>query len=377
MFRAEKTLIAIAVASLATYANANDLQVNGFMNATLGVSTNDEVEVDGYDESMSATNNSVVGLQFFKQVNDSTSATVQLVARGAESFGTEAAWAYITYSSDENTDVRVGRLRTPFYHYSDFLEVGYAYNWVTPSSIIYLKNGLSSLNGADITRRFNFGSVDGFVQAYTGRHEGNMTLGPDNYTADVPLSGIIVSANTGDFTGRLSFHQGTVSLDLDPSGTRGLDQYLGGAIGAESFNLIPGLVSSDFEIDHSDTSYFQASIAYENGTTSFITEFTKLEHETAALNDNFSFMVGGAQRLGETTIYLTYIATEDSLDDGATGLFQANAENKENSIILGARYDYDAGTAFKLEAERHDEELKFGQEGSMGIIYRAGFSLAF
>lgn len=204
-----------------------------------------------------------------------------------------------------------------------------------------------------------------------------MTLGPDNYTADVPLSGIIVSANTGDFTGRLSFHQGTVSLDLDPSGTRGLDQYLGGAIGAESFNLIPGLVSSDFEIDHSDTSYFQASIAYENGTTSFITEFTKLEHETAALNDNFSFMVGGAQRLGETTIYLTYIATEDSLDDGATGLFQANAENKENSIILGARYDYDAGTAFKLEAERHDEELKFGQEGSMGIIYRAGFSLAF
>jgi hypothetical protein len=377
MFRAEKTLIAIAVASLATYANANDLQVNGFMNATLGVSTNDEVEVDGYDESMSATNNSVVGLQFFKQVNDSTSATVQLVARGAESFGTEAAWAYITYSFDENTDVRVGRLRTPFYHYSDFLEVGYAYNWVTPSSIIYLKNGLSSLNGADITRRFNFGSVDGFVQAYTGRHEGNMTLGPDNYTADVPLSGIIVSANTGDFTGRLSFHQGTVSLDLDPSGTRGLDQYLGGAIGAESFNLIPGLVSSDFEIDHSDTSYFQASIAYENGTTSFITEFTKLEHETAALNDNFSFMVGGAQRLGETTIYLTYIATEDSLDDGATGLFQANAENKENSIILGARYDYDAGTAFKLEAERHDEELKFGQEGSMGIIYRAGFSLAF
>lgn len=377
MIRVKRSLIAMSLASLATCASASDLQINGFMNVTLGVSSNDEIEVDGYDEGMSATNNSIVGLQFFKRVNDSTSATVQLVARGADAFNTEAAWAYVTYSFDENTDVRVGRLRTPFYHYSDFLEVGYAYNWVTPSSIIYLDNQLSSLNGTDITRRFTFGPVDGFVQAYTGRYVGPFTLGPDDYTADIPVTGIVASGNMGNFAARVSFHQGLVSLDLDPTGARGLDQFLAGAIGTESFNLIPGLESSDFVADRSKADYFQTSLAYDNGTTSFITEYTKLEHETAVLNDNFSFMVGGAQRFGETTIHLTYIATEDSLEDGATGIFQANAENKENSIILGARYDYDAGTAFKLEAERHDEELKFGQEGSMGIIYRAGFSLAF
>jgi hypothetical protein len=377
MFRAKKSLITIALTSLATCANANDLQVNGFMNATLGVSSNDEVEVDGYDEGMSATNNSVVGLQFFKQVNDSTSATVQLVARGADLFDTEASWAYVTLSVDEDTDIRVGRLRTPLYHYSDFLEVGYAYNWVTPSSIIYLQSELSSLNGADITRRFTAGAVDGFVQAYAGRYVGNFSAGSDEYKTDISSSGIVVSGNTGDFTGRISFHKAAFSLDLDPTGTRALDQYLAGAIGAESFNLIPGLSSSDFEIDQSDTSYFQASIAYDNGTTSFITEYTNLEHETASFNDNFAYMVGGAQRFGETTVHLTYIAKADDIDSGVNGTLQENAETKENSIILGARYDYDAGAAFKLEAERHNEELASGQDGSVGIIYRAGFSLVF
>ena len=88
-------------------------------------------------------------------------------------------------------------------------------------------------------------------------------------------------------------------------------------------------------------------------------------------------MIGGAQRFGATTVHLTYAAKEDDIDDGANGILQANAEMIENSIILGARYDYDAGSAFKLEAERHEEELNAGQEGSVGIIYRAGFSLVF
>jgi len=377
MLQSHKTLLALALVSSASLANANDIQVNGFMNVILGVSSNEDIDVDGYDEGMSATNNSVVGLQFFKQVNDSTSATVQLVARGANGFNTEASWAYVTYSFDENTDIRVGRLRTPLYHYSDFLEVGYAYNWTTPSSIIYLQSDLSSFNGADITRRFSVGSVDAYAQAYTGRYVGNLSAGADDYDIDLSSSGLVLSATSGDFSGRVSYHKAYFTMDLDPTGSRSLDQYLGGAIATETFNLLPGLSGNDFEINRSATIYTQASIGYDNGSTSAIAEYTKLDHETASFNDNFAYMVGGAQRFGDTTVHLTYVATEDVLDDGVTGIFQANAEAKENSIILGARYDYDAGTAFKLEAERHNEELVAGQKGSVGVIYRAGFSLVF
>ncbi|PHR96969.1 MAG: hypothetical protein COA68_13735 [Oceanobacter sp.] len=377
MFRTKKALLALAIAGSTSWAQASDIQVNGFINATLGVSSNDEVSVDGYDEGMSSANNSVVGLQFFKQVNDSTSATVQLVARGQSGFNTEAAWAYVTYSFDENTDVRVGRLRTPLYHYSDFLEVGYAYNWVTPSSIIYTQSDLSSFNGADITRRFTLNSVDGFAQAYTGRYVDVLTAGEDNYAADMSNSGLVVGVNSGDFSGRIGFHKATLTLDIDPAGTRAFDQYVAGAMAAESFNLIPGLNASDFEINDSNIGYYQTSFVYDNGTTSFIAEYTYLDSESAAINNNSAYMIGGAQRFGATTVHLTYAAKEDDIDDGANGILQANAEMIENSIILGARYDYDAGSAFKLEAERHEEELNAGQEGSVGIIYRAGFSLVF
>lgn len=377
MLQSHKTLLALALASSASLANANDIQVNGFMNVILGVSSNEDIDVDGYDEGMSATNNSVAGLQFFKQVNDSTSATVQLVARGANDFNTEAAWVYVTYAIDENTDLRVGRMRTPLYHYSDFLEVGYAYNWTTPSSIIYLQSNLSSFNGADITHRFSVGSVDAYVQAYSGRYVGELQADSDTYDMDLASTGAVLSGSYGNFSGRMSYHAAEFNLDLDPTGTRGLDQYYGGAVAVESFNLIPGLSASDFVIDNSATQYIQASFAYDNGSTSAIVEYTKLDHETAAFNDNFAYMIGGAQRFDETTIHLTYVATEDELEDGATGIYQANAEAKESSIILGARYDYDAGTAFKFEIERHDEELRGGQDGSVGVIYRAGYSLVF
>lgn len=377
MLRSKKTLLALTLASATGLTYANDLQVNGFINATLGVSSNDEVSVDGYDEGMSATNNSVVGLQFFKQVNDSTSATVQLVARGQSGFNAEAAWAYVTYSFDENTDVRVGRLRTPLYHYSDFLEVGYAYNWVTPSSIIYTQSDFSSFNGADITRRFAIDSVDGFVQAYAGRYVGDLAAANEDYNADMATKGLVLGASSGDFSGRISYHKATLTLDIDPTGTRAFDQYLAGAMAAESFNLIPGLNASDFEVNDSNIDYYQTSFGYDNGTTSFIAEYTYLNSESASLNDNSAFIIGGAQRFGATTVHLTYVAKEDDLDDGPNAILQANAEIKENSIILGAKYDYDAGAAFKLEAERHEEELIGGQEGSVGIIYRAGFSLVF
>ncbi|MBQ0728131.1 MAG: porin [Thalassolituus oleivorans] len=376
MLRIKPTLL-VAALTATSLAQANDIQINGFMNVTVGVSSNDEIEVDGYDESMSATNNSVVGLQFLKQVNDSTSATVQLVARGADEFNTQASWAYITYSFDENTDFRMGRLRTPLYHYSDFLEVGYAYNWVTPSSIIYLQSNLSSLNGLDLTRRFSFQSFDNYVQVYAGRYNGPLYAGGEEYATDLPSYGIVMGSTFNDFSGRISYHDATLSLDLDPTGTRGLDQLLAGAVAAETFDVIPGLSAEKFEVDHSKTKYYQTSFSYDNGSTSAIVEYTYLDHETDAFNNSAAYMIGGAQRFGEATIHLTYVATEDELESGPSGILQKNLESKENSIILGARFDYDTGTAFKIEAERHNEELTAGAKGSVGVIYRAGFSLVF
>lgn len=370
MLRVKPTLLAVALAA-APSVQASDIQINGFMNVIAGVSSNDEIDVSGYDESISYTQDSLMGLQFHKRVNDSTSATVQLVARGLEGFNAEAAWAYVTYEVDDNTDIRMGRFRTPLYHYSDFLEVGYAYNWVKPSSLLYVQSELSSMNGADITRRFTVGGNDASVQAYVARFGGDIMLGPDSYEMNLKDSvGLVFNIATGDFSTRLSVHKASLSIDVDPAGDRGLDHYLAGAI-------FLGF-GDEYTVDDLETYYYQTSLTYDNGSTSAIAEWTYLTSDSALLNDTTSYMVGAAQRFGEaTTVHLTYAAKEDVLESGAVGQLQKGGENKESSIILGVRYDYDTSTALKLEAEHNDEEIVVGADGESGMLYRVGVNLVF
>lgn len=56
----------------------------------------------------------------------------------------------------------MGRLRIPFFYYSEFLEVGYAYNWVRLPSDIY-NISFSSFDGIDFTQRFSIGSLDNSI----------------------------------------------------------------------------------------------------------------------------------------------------------------------------------------------------------------------
>src|SRR5690554_5648858 len=109
-------------------AYANDLQINGFLNVTAGVLDNKDIEdgftTGGYDTTLGFDQHTLAGLQISKKVNDNTSATVQLMSRGKQGYKTETAWAYVTYDLSDNTAIRFGRLRTPFFQYSDFLEVG-------------------------------------------------------------------------------------------------------------------------------------------------------------------------------------------------------------------------------------------------------------
>ncbi|MFY9178344.1 MAG: hypothetical protein WAO12_01025 [Venatoribacter sp.] len=131
--------LALASAVLLTSAQmayADDLQINGFINVTAGIvddKTVGETDVgQGYDTGVSFDQGTLAGLQVSKRINDKTSATVQMVARGKTGYETDATWAYVSYDLTDNSTIKAGRLRTPFFQYSDFLEVGYAYNWVTP-----------------------------------------------------------------------------------------------------------------------------------------------------------------------------------------------------------------------------------------------------
>lgn len=397
MVSRKRSLAAAILLASSQLAVAGDLNINGFMNVTAGYLDNKDVGVTGYEDGINFDQGTLVGLQLSQQVNDTTSATVQLISRGSERYQTEAAWAYITYAAGENTDLRAGRLRTPFFHYSDFLEVGYAFNWVNPPSVVYRLNDMSSMTGVDMTHRFSAGSLDGSVQIYAGRYNDDFTLSGDSYEMELRRAGgAVISLNYDNFGSRISYHKADFYINgLDPTGDRALDQLIALATGYDMANGTD--ITSEFVPDGETSNFYQASLSWDNGDTALLAEYTALRHDSALLNDDDAWMVGASQRItAATALHLTYAHSEDQLKSGDTGIAQSFTESENDSIILGLRYDYDSAATIKFEVQHLTDKssdkrlaaiaanpadidgarnLSLTEES--GVLYNVGLSLVF
>jgi hypothetical protein len=352
------SLLALAIASPSM---ANDLNINGFL--SVGASILDEsngTKIAEADNQGGFKQNTVLGIQIQKQVNDKTSATGQLISRGSDDYSTEAAWAFVTYAANDNVDLRMGRLRIPFFYYSDFLEVGYAYNWIRPPGEVY-RIPFTSLDGVDLTQRFSSGDVDGSVQFYYGRFDGPIEAGGVTYDADFRnLTGISLSTNMGDFGSRLSYNQADLIM----------------TVGGAELSAAP-----DFQMSGQKATFIEAALTYNNGTNSVVAEWTQRDYGTSVFLDDSAWLVGYAHRLGDISLHATYTEHKTKYESGTNGAIQKSPGLKlgdeQSSIILGMRYDYDSSTALKFEIQNNDEKMAAGADGDSATLYSVAVDVIF
>ena len=367
------SLLALAIASPAM---ASDLNINGFLSVGASMLDKNDVSIAGADNQGGFKNDTILGLQISKQVNDTTTLTGQLVSRGSDDYSTEAAWAFVTYAANDDLDLRMGRLRIPAFYYSDFLEVGYTYNSIRPAEEVY-RIPFSSIDGVDLAQRFSSGDIDGTVQIYYGRYQGDFESNGTVYDADFRnVTGISVSANMGNFGSRLSYNQGELNLGSPaPAGT-GLAVVQGSANFLASGDLN---AAKDFNISGQTSSFIEAALTYDDGTYSVLAEWTAFDHETSVLLDDQAWMVSAAMRMGEFTPHVRYSTQKDEFDSGVEGDIQKQLglEADESSITLGLRYDYDSSTALKFEIQNHDEKTIKSEDGDSAILYSVALDLVF
>ncbi len=368
------SLLALAVASPAM---AGDLHINGFLSVGVSMLDKNDAEIADGDNQGGFKNDNVLGLQMQKQVNDSTTVTGQLVSRGTDDYQTEAAWAFLTYAANDDLDLRMGRLRVPFFQYSDFLEVGYAYNWVRPQEEVY-RVPFSSIDGVDLTQRFSTGDIDGSVQFYYGRYQGDFETSTESYDADFRnFTGLVLSANSGNFGARVSYHQAELIMDTsDPTSILG-QASLGAALYAAG--LGDASAADDFNFSGQTSTFYGAALTYDDGTYSAVAEWTALDHESSLLLDDQGWLIGVAGRFGDFTPHLTYSSEADSFDSGNEGKIQEllPLKDEQTSITLGLRYDYDTSTALKFEIQNNDEETADGADGDSATLYSVAVDLVF
>ena len=374
-------LMTIAIISPTT--QASDLNINGFLSVGVSMLDNSDVTLDGFDTTGNFKNDTILGLQLSKQVNDKTTVTGQLVSRGADDYGTESAWAYASYAVSDDLDVRLGRIRVPFFYYSDFLEVGYAYDWVRPPSEVY-SSPFSSIDGTDLNYRFALGDWDNSVQVYYGRYS-RIGSGVDLKN----FAGLALTSATGDLTFRASYHR--LEIETDGTGSFGtvnvgaaavIDTTLRAALNPTNNAALDADIDQaviDFTLTGQELGFYGLAAGYDNGDVSAIAEYTQSFSESPFFPAVTTTLVKVGKRFNDFVGHLSYAATENELDSGLDGTIQKSLgfEDKQSSIIAGLRYDYDTSTALKLEVQSHDEEIVNGAKGESAMLYTVAIDLVF
>lgn len=186
-----------AISAVATTVNVGPtaIDIHGFLTAGYAKSNaRSDVATDlGITKQGSFNDISVAGLQFTMPLGEKFSATTQIIADGndVEKFDVRAAWAYLKYKPINDLSVKAGRIRNPLFMLSQYLNVGYAYNFVEPPQEVYQVVPVPNLTGvtADYKHTFSNGWYVETQPIFASTKE------------DVYISGASVESTFHDFVG--------------------------------------------------------------------------------------------------------------------------------------------------------------------------------
>jgi hypothetical protein len=281
------------------------------------------------------------GIRISADINERTSAVVQLLARGDEEYNAQVQWAYIAYELTPSLTWRAGRLVLPTYMHSQYTQAGYAYPWVALPTQVYGTLPVDTMEGMDLTWGFTTGAIG---------HSLNVTWGSTDLSTNTGRyivrnqAGANLTSHMGNLSTRVSYSMGQTTLALPDL----------------SVLPDPGPNLAPFSLDD-DYGYFASVGAqYDDGQWLLMAELVQLGVNTP--NNWFPTQTAGyvmaGHRFGRLLPHLTWttVDSKSEADCGATpecfGLAADNAV-RSKSWTFGSRYDLAPGIALKAEASRY------------------------
>ena len=368
-----------------------ELQFNGFASIKAGISLDDDKSLFGYDDSVSFKPESLFALQTTATLGEGLTATAQVMARGKDDFDAKFEWAYISYALGDNGQINAGRLRIPFYRYSDFLDVGYAYNWLRPPSTVY-NLPFSNFDGISYTHNHTLGNWDSTVQVSFGSFDGGINLISDSDPSELEsLAGINWTLGNDWITARAVYMvaETTISFENDPTGNL--------TSGLELFGTLFPEQGARLEVREDDSSFFGFGISIDKNNFLVDVEMTNVEVEDSLVAEQEQYYVSLGYRFDELTVYTTIEHQEYSHDyslvstlpvtidlpNGNGGVSQiplqatyagilASQEREDDVFSVGAKYNFHPSAALKVDYSTRDR--KDGDEIS---VLSVGVDLVF
>lgn len=337
-----------------------DIKIDGF-GTLAAVKTDDAgVEYINADDSWNLDTDSILGLQLYYPFNETFSVTAQMSAQGKDHYDVEkdTAWFYGAYAMTDDTSVRAGRLRIPFFAKSESLEVGYSYHWIRPPTDVYGQLGFTNFDGMDVLVNVPVGSMRMLVQPYAGVTNPEQDFQGDTGELDVTnLWGLNVELASGPVTYRIGHTEG----DFDINGVEALDGFIGG-LAMAGFPQ----VADKFGIQNRHGKFSGVGVEFDNDNILMAAEYTKRKTD-GLIPDTTGWYTTLGYRFGSVMPHITYseLETDENYDSvnsqtslmpaqlakGSAQFVQMNTSNNE-SLTLGVRWDVMPKLALKAEWQK-------------------------
>lgn len=354
------------------------LKINGFITAGVSRASVDQEHGDYQWKYLTKITDewnwkadSVAGIQFTYAIDPKWDATLQLLSRFEDEFRSDAdgvvntEWAYLTYHPNDAFSARFGRMRTPLYMFSEYLDVGFAYPWVRPPVETY-RVPFTYYDGISLDYVVELGDWNLLTNLAGGTSDPSVVLGLR--AEDVAM--LNFTLNKDAWTARVGYTRTKVASD-DSKLSRvqlGLDLL---------YNS--GYIDNHYEMlgDDNVAQYLSFGGMYDDGKWQIIAEATELDWKDSLVLDGWSNYLTVGHRFGEFMPYVTYAheytpgdndtkrhnvvaaAQAYGIDYPALSDTMQQLSNQMNAFIetqksfsLGMRWDVSPRVATKLEISR-------------------------
>jgi hypothetical protein len=343
---------------------------NGFYSAGISKINRDVTYADGRTNDWDIKPTTLVGLQLNADLYKGGEFVTQVVAlgnsTGGETFNPEVDWLYFKHNFGAGFSAQIGRLRSPLLRETNNYYVGYSYPWVQPPEDVYGTLLLTNVDGVSVGYALPFGDWLWDTQLVWGDSELEVGDGGTSLNDSYTLATVLSSDN---MSFRLSYLQAEQVVETSvPAG--------------------PAEVNLDYA---EDIEYLTASFKYDDGMLYASLEgvTTSSEKDVAVESEAWDATVGWyfgsvlayagvseqkAKNADEFGVALNEYYDNNGIDAGAPGsgstvfgpltvgdIASAVLVKEQTTYTVGARWDFSAKTALKVQAQYVN-----GMDGTIG-----------
>jgi len=350
----KKTLIGLCVsaACLLSATAMAEVSINGFASVKGGMTTGNDDTLYGYTNDIEFKNESLFAVQLSSDLGDKLSVTAQLMAKGADDFDAKFAWAFLSYQINDDLRLNAGRFRIPFYKYSDYLDVGYAFDWArTPRAVYDVE--FDTMDGISLYHSTSIADMTSNIQLVYGAYEG-----------DISVSGALSRSKVQDITG------GSWELSNDWLSARVAYFMADVTINATAFTPLFtalntfgfGAVAREIDFNEDEGTFFGFGLSYDRNNWVAVTEYTNVKVKNSYMADRDAYFVSVGRRFDSITPYISYEKDDDVSKSAiykgippqvpflATVAAVVESQRADRDTwSFGMRYDFHPSAAFKVQ----------------------------